>query len=140
MNFVQWPRLNRLWHHPGQISPVNLCIYWLIYPPAPKYGSQLPKTTTQIWFDPLPQKTTNPCLSLNVMYCLSHHCYDITLTSLFDITLTHWPRCRTSLYAHIWQSLMPSILGPYLRFRHLNRDTSSHQTTYPWMPIDCHSS
>ena len=25
-----------------------------------------------------------------------------------------WPRCRTPLYAHIWRSLMSSILSPYL--------------------------
>ena len=35
-------------------------------------------------------------------YCLAH-----------CLTLTHWPRCRTPLYTHIWISLMSSIFSPY---------------------------
>ena len=43
---------------------------------------------------------------ITVLISLSDHCS--------EIPLTHWPRCRTPLYAHIWRSLMSSILSPYL--------------------------
>ena len=38
-----------------------------------------------------------------------------------------WPRCRTPLYAHIWRSLMSSLLSPYLGFMPIYGDPSCHQ-------------
>ena len=59
-----------------------------------------------------------PLTKMTVKTSLSDHCSEITLTPLpfmdWDPWCPHWPRCRTPLYAHIWRSLMSSILSPYL--------------------------